>query len=338
MFFEYPQYLWLIIVIPIIGIIFFYILKKIKAPRIYFSNIGIFKKIASKKFLSFWKYLHSVLFVLISIFIIGALSTPFIYNDDNRSTKNGIDISVVLDVSLSMNATDLAPNRLEAAKDTLRSFIRNLKSDRVGFIIFAGKAFSQTPLTFDYNFLESIVNDITVRSIDQSHSELEGTAIGTAIMSSINRLTKTEIERTKIIILITDGEANKGIDPIAAAKFSQEKNIKIYTIGVGKDKNAKIPIGERFGKTLYAMDENGNFQTSKLDEKMLNDIATLSNGKYYRATDAAQLSSIYETINQLEKKEILETNNFEKYYITHFFILSALILFFIQIIIRYIFL
>jgi Ca-activated chloride channel family protein len=336
MYFEYTHFLWGIILIPILIGLLLLGNKKSKKFSYLFSNIEIIKKASgshSKKNLRFFHVFIS--FFIITFFII-ALAKPFILKSDSLNTKKGIDISLAFDVSLSMNATDIKPNRLSASKDTFINFLSNISTDRVSLIIFSGKAFSQTPLTFDYKYLKQVIRSIDTRSIDQSNNQLEGTAIGTAIISAINRLIQTEPERTKIVILITDGETNRGIDPIAAAEFAAAKNIKVYTIGVGKDQNTKIPIGSRFGKTIYANDENGNFKTSKLDEETLQKISDISGGKYFKATNTNELSNIYKEIDRLEKSILIDSNTSSKQYIDYIFIMFGLLFFFIQKYIRYI--
>lgn len=222
-------------------------------------------------------------------FLIVALARPQKQDTLTSSHIYGTDIVLALDISESMNATDITPSRFEAAKATAIDFIRNRKQDNMGLVIFAGEALSIMPLTNDLMGLENAVNNIHI-------GQLNGrTAIGDGIVSSINRLINGKA-KSKSIILLTDGTNNEGdVDPATAADIAALKGIKIYTIGVGLD-----------GKSVY-VDPFGFTQTTietPIDEEALKEIATKTGGEYFRATDADSLQDVFEEIDKLEKTSL----------------------------------
>ncbi|MFK7780638.1 MAG: VWA domain-containing protein [Candidatus Gracilibacteria bacterium] len=244
------------------------------------------------------------------------------------NNKNGIDIQIVLDVSYSMIAEDLKPNRLEVAKLVISDFLDKIHSDRVGIIIFAGKTFTSLPLNFDYNIIKKIVEKININTINQNYNNMQGTAIGDALVLAVDSFGDNE-NREKIIILLTDGEANKGLNPLIALKYIQSTNadIKIYTIGIGEDEETSIVIKNNFG-------QSGVLPVGGVDEKTLKTISSQTNGKYYRATDKKTLENIFNEISKLERKDIIYETikiNKEKYnYFVYILILFFMILLFIK--------
>lgn len=214
--------------------------------------------------------------------------------EPSEITREGIAIVVAVDVSSSMLAEDFAPsNRLDVAKEQSISFIRARRFDRIGLVSFAGEALTRVPVTVDYAVLEQAVLDLRVGELD------DGTAIGTAIATAANRLRRVE-GKSKVMVLMTDGENNRGrIDPRTAAEAAQQVGIRIYTIGIGTEGEARTPIGTGVGGRL-------RYQTLpvRIDEELLQDIAGTTGGRYFRATDAQALSRIFQQIDQLEKTPV----------------------------------
>jgi len=218
---------------------------------------------------------------------------------EEKIQKNGIDIEVVLDLSYSMIAEDLPPSRIEVAKKVLYDFVWELESDRVGIILFSWRPFHSMPLSFEYDFLQSFIEEIDVEIIDQSKYYLAGTAMWDALILAGDNLEKYgNPDGEKIIILLTDGEANKGIDPIEALKFLKSKGIKTYTIWVGKDDITTVTIPDPVSGFVQKV------QVWGIDEETLQVIAKQTGGKYYRADSEVTLQEIFEDISRLEKTQI----------------------------------
>ncbi len=217
-----------------------------------------------------------------------------------RVYTEGIDIVITLDISSSMLALDFKPlNRIEAAKREAANFIKGRRSDRIGLVVFASKAFPQCPLTIDYNILLDLLQRVDVGTIE------DGTAIGDAIITAANRLRKSEA-KSKVIILLTDGRNNAGnVDPITAAQAAAALGIKIYTIGIGKRGKVLYPVQDVFGKTHY------RYLDIEIDEETLAKIAETTGGQYFRATDSQRLKRIYEQIDQMEKTKV-ETKRYRQ--------------------------
>jgi Ca-activated chloride channel family protein len=231
-------------------------------------------------------------------FVIIALARP--RNTQKSSytdNTNGIDIVIATDVSGSMLATDFKPNRLEAIKEVAYNFIQKRTNDRMGLVVYAGESYTRTPVTSDKAMLLNSLKEVQYNGMVLQ----DGTAIGIGLATAINRL-KDSKTKSKIIILLTDGVNNVGsLDPISAAEIAKTYGIKVYTVGVGTNGMANFPV---------AKDANGNivFQPQKveIDEKLMQEIATITNGKYFRATDNKKLEAIYDEIDRLEKSKITE--------------------------------
>lgn len=240
----------------------------------------------------------------------------------------GIDIMLVLDISSSMAAEDFTPNnRLYAAKDVIKKFISERKGDRIGLVLFAGKAFTQCPLTVDYEVLSAFLERAEIGLIE------DGTAIGMAVATGTNRLRDSKA-KSKVMILLTDGVNNRGeIDPVTAAKLAKAVGLKIYTVGAGTNGYAPVPIRDPIFGTRRAR------MKVEIDEKTLEEVAEITGGQYYRATDAETLEGIYDKIDALEKTEV-ELEHYTEYteYYTPFavlgFVLIALSLMFEATILR----
>jgi Ca-activated chloride channel family protein len=229
------------------------------------------------------------------ILLILALMRPqhgFVADTSNR---NGVDVMVTLDVSTSMNAEDFKPDRITVAKDVLKKFINGRPQDRIGLVIFSGKSYLQSPLTTDHN---TVLN-----YLDQVHTGMieDGTAIGMALATSVNRLKDSEA-KTKIILLLTDGDNNAGeIDPKTAAKMAQAMGIKIYAVGIGDPNGAPIKIKDSLGRWVYARYPDGSYFLTKMNEAGLREISALSEGGYFMAKDENKLKEIFSEIDKREK-------------------------------------
>ena len=313
--FANPEYFWfLLIIVPIILFIYKYFNKT--QAIINISSTSIF----GKKSL-FWirfKYFLILLKIFAIIFLIIALSRPQTVDvSSQRIINKGIDIIMTIDISSSMLAQDLKPNRLNALKKVASSFIENRVNDRIGLVLYAGESYTKTPITSDKSIVRKSLSEIAYDGVIE-----DGTAIGMGLATSVNRLKESKA-KSKVIILLTDGVNNSGfIDPKIATELAREFQIKTYTIGLGSNGSARAPIG---------ILPNGDFQYGltkvEIDELLLKEIANKTGGLYFRATDARRLQEIYDEINKLEKTEIEEIkfyNYNEKYRI--FAIISFTIL------------
>jgi Ca-activated chloride channel family protein len=296
---AHPWYLILLAVIPFMG--WYYLRKKgKKRATLRFSDIGILKEIPSSTTLK----LRHIPFYLrclgIALLIVG-LSRPQSGRKETEILTEGIDIVLTLDISGSMKAEDFKPrNRLHVAKEVIKDFIRGRINDRIGLVVFAAQAYTQCPLTLDYGALLSFLDTVEIGIIE------DGTAIGTALVTSVNRLRDSTAE-SKMIILLTDGCNNAGkIDPLTAAEIARTMDIKVYTIGAGMRGHALYPFEDPiFGKRYVKI-------PTEIDEEILTDIASKTGGEYYRATDPEGLEAIYRRISEMEKTTI-ETKDFMKY-------------------------
>ncbi|HIF23507.1 MAG TPA: VWA domain-containing protein [Gemmatimonadetes bacterium] len=242
----------------------------------------------------------SVLGAVGVVAVIVALARPQTGVTSETLLTQGIDIVMVMDVSSSMLAEDLEPNRLEAAKAVAADFVGGRRNDRIALVAFAGQAFTQAPLTLDYSVVQSLLGELQVGIIE------DGTAVGMGLGTAVKRLQASDVE-SKVVILLTDGRSNRGeIGPVTAAQMAQALGVRVYAIGVGTRGEARVPVPDPLGGTrLMPMRVD-------IDEPTLREIAELTGGQYFRATDNESLSSIYEEIDQLERTEI-EVQNFTQY-------------------------
>ena len=293
--FMHPHFLWLLLVIPI-ALFWHYFIKNQQDVALKMSTTeGLSRQ---KTLLIKLRPFLYVLKLLALGFIIIALARP--RNTQKSSytdNTSGIDIVIATDVSGSMLATDFKPNRLEAIKEVAHTFIQKRVNDRIGLVVYAGESYTRTPVTSDKAMLLNSLKEVQYNGMVLQ----DGTAIGIGLATAINRL-KDSKTKSKIIILLTDGVNNVGsLDPISAAEIAKEYGIKVYTVGVGTNGMANFPV---------AKDANGNivFQPQKveIDEKLMQEIATKTNGKYFRATDNKKLEAIYDEIDRLEKSKITE--------------------------------
>lgn len=292
------EFFWFLVVIPLL--ILWYVFKHNKQnAELKISSIQGFK--ATSSLWSKFRHLLFALRVLALVILITALARPRTVDVSTRTkTTKGIDIVMAIDVSASMLAKDLRPNRLEATKKVAAEFIKGRPNDRIGLVEYAGEAYTKTPITTDKSIVLRSLRDVRYNTIIEG-----GTAIGMGLGTAVNRL-KDSKAKSKVIILLTDGVNNSGaLDPRTASVLAVDYDIKTYTIGLGTNGMALSPI---------AIKPNGTFQYGRqkveIDEALLKEIAEATGGKYFRATNNKKLAAIYKEINKLEKTEIEE----KKYY------------------------
>ncbi len=275
----------------------FIVFRDLKLHKINFSNFGQLAKSGGKG--PAGAFITDLLKILGIIFLMIALLRPQQVKTETQDKIKGIDIMLALDISGSMQADDLKPSRVEAAKEVCRQFVSGLVNDRAGLVVFAGTSFSQCPLTNDYEIVRNFISQVDLRTI-----RIDGTAVGDAIVTAVNRLEKSG--PTKVIILATDGANNRGMAPVEAAKIAAYKGIKIYTIGIGKKGGAPVKQMGYDGKMHQLVNRNTGqaVMYEEPDENTLTQIAELTGGAYFRATDNRALKQIYETIGKLEKQDI----------------------------------
>ncbi len=294
--FANPVYLYLLLVIPFIGLYYWFRQWKDSAD-IQVSSTESFEQTSKsiKQYLFFGMYVMRAAAIG---FLIIALARPQSTSSRQDVTIEGIDIVIALDVSGSMLAMDLKPDRLEASKEVASEFISGRENDRFGLVIFSGETFTQAPLTTDHAVIKSLFKDIKSGMIE------DGTAIGDGLATSINRL-KDSKAVSKVIILLTDGVNNMGsLDPLSSAEIAQIYGIRIYTIGVGTEGTAPYPVQTMFGTQTQYMEV-------QIDEELLQQVAEMTDGRYFRATSNRKLREIYDEIDKLEKSKI-DVTEFKK--------------------------
>jgi Ca-activated chloride channel family protein len=290
-----PEFFYLLI-LPLVILVWYAFKHKTTSSVIVFSAADAISKTPSLK--QRLRHLPYGLKIIASILLIIVLTRPQSSTNWEESTTEGIDIILTMDISGSMLAQDLKPDRLEASKNVAMDFISKRINDRVGLVIFAGESFTQCPLTTDHNVLINLFKDVKSGMVD------DGTAIGMGLATAVNRLKDSEAI-SKVIILLTDGVNNSGmVPPLTAAEIAEKFGIRVYTIGVGTEGFAPYPFQTPFGIQYQDVEV-------KIDEKTLQDIAILTDGKYFRATNNNSLKEIYKDIDALEKSKI-EVTEFHK--------------------------
>jgi len=314
--FAYPWILYFLILVLLLPAWYWWKGKK-RQPSILYSSLKVFNAIpASLK--ERLRHVPIILRALAILLFIVALARPQSFNSGQNIYTEGIDIAMVLDISGSMLAEDLKPNRLDAAKNVIDYFVKDRTSDMIGLVIFSRQAFTQCPLTVDYGVLRNLLSQVKTGMID------DGTAIGNAIADGVNRL-KDSKAKSKIIILLTDGVNNAGeIDPLTAAQIAKSFGIRIYTVGVGTRGEAPYPVQTPFG-IRYQM------VPADIDEGMLTKIAEMTDGAYFRATDNKTLTEIYNKIDRLEKTKVEITSYRESKELFYNWLGAGLLLIFLEI-------
>lgn len=317
------EFFWLFLALPVA--ILWYVLKHQKqTAELKISSLKGFK--VTNSWLPKLRHVLFGLRLLALALLITALARPQSVDVSTKTkTTRGIDIVMAIDVSASMLAKDLSPNRLEALKNVAAEFIKGRPNDRIGLVEYAGESYTKTPITSDKGIVLRSLKSIRYNTIIEG-----GTAIGMGLATSVNRL-KDSKATSKVIILLTDGVNNSGfIDPKIASELAVEYGIKTYTIGLGTNGMALTPV---------AILQNGNFQYARaqveIDEELLKEIADATGGKYFRATNNKKLQEIYEEINKLEKTEIEEFKfyNYDEKYRT--LVLFAGILLLLELLLRF---
>jgi Ca-activated chloride channel family protein len=318
-----PEFLWLFLVLPIAIGWLFYKRNQLSAT-VKMSSLEPFKQ--NRTFLAKAKPFLYVLRILALSSIIIALARPRSVDVTSKSkTTKGIDIVMAIDVSSSMLANDLKPNRLEALKKVASTFVQDRINDRIGLVVYAGESYTRTPVTSDKTIILQ-----SLKTIEYDDSIIaDGTGIGVGLATAINRI-KDSKAKSRIIILLTDGVNNSGtIDPRTAAEIAKEYGIKVYTIGIGTNGQAMFPV---------AKDANGKLVFRKMpveiDESLMKEIAKATDAKYFRATSNKKLQAIYDEINKLETTEIDEKKfyNYDEKYKP--FVLIAFVLLGVEVLLR----
>ena len=295
--FANPEFLWLLLAVPLLAFYFWRRRKKM-VSELQFSSLQPFDRTPRTLRERLRHAPVALRMVAIALCIIAFARPQSVSSKENVSTE-GIDIVLLLDISGSMLAEDFNPNRLVAAKQVAEDFVDGRQNDRIGLVIFSGESFTQCPLTTDYPVLKNLLHEI------KNGMVVDGTAIGMAIANGVNRL-KDSKAKSKVMILLTDGVNNRGeIDPITAAKVAATYGVRVYTVGVGAQGQAPYPVQTPFGirRQMIPVD---------LDEKTLTAVAEMTGGNYYRATDNRKLKAIYKEIDQLERTKI-EVTAYKRY-------------------------
>lgn len=297
--FVNPYILWLLLIVPAMLFWYGYNFKKRYAAIVIPNLESSIWQVGSWR--ASLRAILPVLRMLSVALLIIALARPQQILQEEEVKAEGIDIALVMDLSSSMLAQDFKPDRLEASKEKATEFVNNRPFDRIGLSVFAGEAFTQCPLTTDHQVIRDFLAGLQCGVLD------DGTAIGMGLASGVNRLIDSEAT-SKVIILLTDGVNNAGyIKPIMAAEIAKKFDIKVYTIGVGTTGQALTPVSRRSdGRYIFGL------ATVEIDEDLLNQIAEMTGGKYFRATSAQGLAQVYKEIDLLEKTE-MEVTVFRKY-------------------------
>lgn len=323
-----PEYFMLLILIVIFVWYKLYVCRAAKKGGIRFPMAFL-----SAKLKSGWRvklmFVPDLLRMLVLVLLVFALMRPQYGQEQETVNREGIDIMIALDVSGSMAAEDFKPNRIKAAKKITENFITGIQNHRIGLVVFAGMALTQCPLTMDYGVVTELLRRTTLNMLKH-----DGTAIGDAIVNAVYKFgAEKKYKRDKVIILLSDGDSNAGVDPLAAAKIAADRKIKIYTIGVASIEGAPVPIYYN-GRKQYARNYDGTLNMPTINEQVLKDIAFMTQGLYFRATDNKALEEIYKKIATLEtgKIDISRTMQYSERFI--WFLAPAFILLVIEIYLR----
>jgi Ca-activated chloride channel homolog len=318
--FAHAEFLYALYAVPLLIVLFLYLARSRKKLLGKFAQKDL-QKLLLPNYSGAKNVIKFGIITLVFVLLVLAAANPQVGTKMEEVKQTGIDVYICLDVSLSMKAEDIKPNRLDRAKFQIANLIQKLRGDRIGLIIFAGQAYVQFPLTSDYSAANLFLNAVDVNSIPQQ---------GTAIASAINLAVKSFDYKTstqKAIVVITDGEDHEG-DVMQAVKDAVTKDIKIYTIGLGSPDGVPIPIYDKNGQQAgFKKDQSGNVVLTKLNASVLQDIASAGNGQYFQGTNYEdQLNEIYKDLSQLEKTEfgVKKVTDYEDRF--YYFLIPALIL------------
>lgn len=287
MYFEYPGLLWLLVIPAVLVAHYIYLELAQRHPHLRVSS-SVPWMVSGTSFMAVLRHLPFLLRTFALVMIVIAIARPRSSTEMERIDTEGIDIVLAMDVSTSMLARDLTPDRINASKDIAIEFISQRPSDRMGIVVFAGESFTQCPLTTDRATLINLMKEIQTDLIE------DGTAIGNGLATAVARM-KDSDAKSRVVILLTDGVNNRGeISPQMAAEIAKTYGIRVYTIGVGKEGMAPYPVMTPWGVEVQNV-------KVEIDEKLLAEIAESTGGRYFRATDNTKLAEIYSEINKMEK-------------------------------------
>lgn len=287
MFFEYPGLLWLLVIPALMVLHYIYLEKAGRRPHMRVSTAVPWMK-HGRSFMTFFRHVPFLLRTFALVMVVVAIARPRSSEEFSKVDTEGIDIVMAMDVSTSMLARDLTPDRISASKDIAIEFISQRPSDRMGIVVFAGESFTQCPLTTDRATLINLMKEVQTDLIE------DGTAIGNGLATAVARL-KDSDAKSRVVILLTDGVNNSGeVSPQTAAEIAKTYGVRVYTIGVGKEGMAPYPVMTPWGVQVQNM-------KVEIDEKLLKEVAESTGGRYFRATDNTKLAEIYSEINKMEK-------------------------------------
>ena len=287
MYFEYPKLLWLLVVPALLVLHYLYLELRGRHPHMRVST-AVPWTLKRSLFMAVMRHVPSVLRIFALSMIVVAIARPRSSEQMERVDTEGIDIVLAMDVSTSMLARDLTPDRISASKDIAIEFISQRPSDRMGIVVFAGESFTQCPLTTDRATLINLMKEVQTDIIE------DGTAIGNGLATAVARM-KDSDAKSRVVILLTDGVNNRGeISPQMAAEIAKTYGVRVYTIGVGKEGMAPYPVMTPWGVEIQNV-------KVEIDEALLSQIAESTGGRYFRATDNTKLAEIYSEINKMEK-------------------------------------
>ena len=288
--FVHPGLLWPGLLIPAL----LYVRLRRRPPAVPLPGLSARQGLPRARFTN----LPLILFAIAAVLLLLSAARPRVPLNSIEKKVMGVDVALALDVSGSMKAEDFRPNRMEAAKARIKEFVRGFSQGRMALVAFAGRSFTQCPLTLDGGILEGLIDQLDVGSVT-----IDGTAIGDAIINCISKF--RDGDSSRVIVLLTDGENNAGVvDPESAARAAAAKGIKIYAIGVGTPGGAPVPMYSPTGQKFYLTGPDGRPMLAKVDEAGLKRIAELTGGTYFRATDEKALGEVYRKISAMEKKEL----------------------------------
>ena len=296
--FADPALLWLLLCVPALAWWYFGRRRRRSGSLVY-SDLAAVRRADTRRG-GRWRLVLPVLRLLALAALVVAFARPRAGVTSENILTEGIDIVLVLDISSSMLAEDLEPNRIQAAKRVAADFVAGRRNDRIGLVVFAGQAFTQVPLTLDYGVVRDLMDELEVGMVE------DGTAVGMGLATAVKRL-NASAAASKVVVLLTDGRSNRGeIDPLTAAQMAQALGVRVYTIGAGSRGTARVPVDDPVLGRRYAT------VRVDVDEETLAEVASTTGGRYFRATDNESLASIYQEIDELETTEI-EVQNFTRY-------------------------
>ncbi|MBI4535027.1 MAG: VWA domain-containing protein [Ignavibacteriae bacterium] len=325
--FAHEEYLYLLLLIPVVIVLYWFLARARTSALSRFASVNILDRLAEsasrvKRIVKF------VFFVAAIVLLVVGLANPQIGTRMQEVKQEGVDLFIALDVSLSMKAEDLKPNRLEKAKLEIRNLIDRLTGDRIGLVVFAGEAYTQFPLTTDYSAAKLFLDVVDVDVVPNP-----GTSIGAAIERALDSFDFEE-PSSKVIVIMTDGENTEG-NAFDAAEDAAKKGLRLYTVGMGSPTGAPIPIYNSAGQQVdFKRDRGGSVVVTRLDEVSLEKIAAIGDGGYYRGTNTQdELDEIYNSINALQKREfgVKQFTDFEDRF--QYFVVAALLLLVIELLI-----